>query len=206
MIDVNFIITCCDREAYWPFLKKIIESYKQVTPHIAFCYNGKDINFPCDFRCRNRSGYFARQTDGELTAGGFQKLRGNGFDKWVKLSVDSWLCKEQIILDLFAKMDANHYHYVGCKWYGRDNQYSTDIIFADTLFMQKLTDFILAHPNRKQDFEHCAAHVAGLTGGAYMIPERTLPPHRCVCPPLGWTMLHDLNKNIETAKKFGAPI
>jgi hypothetical protein len=206
MININFIITCCDREAYWPYLKKIIESYKQIIPHIALCYNGADKNFPCDFKCGNRKGAFSRQTDGELIVGGFLKLKGNNVSRWIKLSVDSWLCREQSIVDLIAKMDTQHSHYAGCKWYGRSNQYSTDIIFSDTMFMQKFVEFIATHPNRKQDLETCAAYVMNLLGGAYMIPERTCPAHRHVCQTLGWTMQHDLKKNIETARKFGAQI
>ena len=51
MIGVNFIVTCHDREAYWPYLRDIILSYKEIASYIAFCYNGKDNGFPCDFKC-----------------------------------------------------------------------------------------------------------------------------------------------------------
>ena len=150
----------------------------------------------------NRTGSFARQTDGELIVGGFNKLKSTGCDKWIKLSVDSWLCDEKVVIGLLNKMTEQNYHYAGCKWYNRDNQYSTDIIFADTLFMQKFTDYIMASPQRKIDLEHVAAGIAKQIGGAYMIPERTLPPHRCICPPLGWTMQHELKKNVEFLKAY----
>lgn len=202
MLDVNFIVTCYNHEAWWPYLKELILSYKQITPHIALCYDGNKPDFSCDFRRKNRGPSRSPvQADGELIVGGFRKLKDNGVNRWIKLSVDSWLCREQVVVDLLMRMELNHYHYMGSKWYGRSNQYSTDIMFTDTMFMQRFTDFIAANPKRKNNLEYYAAWTAGRLGGAYMIPGRVFPPVR-LAPALGWTMQHDLKNNVNFLNKY----
>ena len=97
-MDVNFIITCYDREDYWPYLKKILDSYQTIKPHVAYCYSGVKEDVECDFRCSNR-GHIEGDTD--LMIGGYNLLKDNGVDKWIKLSVDSWLIDEEKIIELF---------------------------------------------------------------------------------------------------------
>ena len=201
-MNVNFIITCCNREAYWPYLRKIILSYKQVVPHIAFCYNGKDKNMQCDFRAKNEG---LTKGDTRLLCGGYNILKGNGVNHWMKLSVDSWLCREQVIVDLFMKMDFCGYHYAGIPWKHRKSNYSTDIIFADTVFMQVLVALAPRVYKGEYSLEGAARRVANSLRKVYFIPER-LPYKRHHVEALGWTMQHNLKKNVEAARKFGAPI
>jgi hypothetical protein len=87
-MDVNFIVTCYNREEYWPYLKEILNSYKIIKPHIAYCYNGNKADEVCDFRCGNR-GHIEGDTD--MMIGGYNLLKDNGVKNWIKLSVDSWL-------------------------------------------------------------------------------------------------------------------
>lgn len=77
-MDVNFIITCYNREDYWPYLKKILQSYKIIKPNIAYCYSGDNQNEICDFKCKNR-GHVEGDTD--LMIGGYNVLKNNGVNK-----------------------------------------------------------------------------------------------------------------------------
>jgi hypothetical protein len=54
LIDINFIVTDYNREDYWPYLKNILESYKKIKAHYAYCYSGVKQDVICDFRCKNR--------------------------------------------------------------------------------------------------------------------------------------------------------
>ena len=198
MIGVNFIITCFDKEDFWPHLKGLILSYKEIIPYIAFCYNGNDKNLECDYRCENRG---LQIGDGQLICGGYNHLKGNGINKWIKLSVDSWLCNERIILEYFQKMEVLKYHYMGCIWKNDFQAYSTDVIFADTYFMKTFVD------NFKHDgkiLEKYAFEIAQKTGGSCLIKERVVRDDltRFNVPALGWTMDHDLQKNIEFLNKY----
>jgi len=38
MIEVNFIITVYDKEEYWPYLKDIINKYKNIKSNFVVCY------------------------------------------------------------------------------------------------------------------------------------------------------------------------
>ena len=196
MVDVNFIITCFNREAYWPHLKALIDSYKEITPHIAFCYNGSDKKFPCNVRYINRG---LQIGDGQMICGGFNHLKGNGVNRWIKLSVDSWLCKEKVIHDLFALMTNCGYHYCGNVWKKNPGAFSTDVIFADTYFMDTFAKNYA--PGKKFILEKYCNDVANWVGKWYIIPERIGHTdddgHRDSCPALGWTMSHDLKKNLE---------
>jgi hypothetical protein len=201
MLGINFIITCFDREVYWPYLKDIILSYKEIIPHIALCYNGSDNGFPCNFRTVNLGQQIG---DGQLIAGGYHFLKRNGIDNWVKLSVDSWLCKEQVILDLFRLMNKNKYHYAGNVWKRDPGAYSTDVIFADSLFMRVFTESF--KPRQDLILEKYACGIAREIGGVYIIPERVERINddetRYSVPELGWTMEHELQRNIDFAKQY----
>ena len=53
MKEINFIITVYDRENYWPFLKNILDTYKQIKSNYVICYSGEDDNFYSDFKIKN---------------------------------------------------------------------------------------------------------------------------------------------------------
>jgi len=46
---VNFIITCHDKEMYYPYLERIITSFKCIQPHVALAYNGSSKLLPMRF-------------------------------------------------------------------------------------------------------------------------------------------------------------
>jgi hypothetical protein len=182
-MNVNFIITCYDREAYWPHLKKLIESYKTIKANIAFCYNGMS-NMDCNFRCDNPG---LSAGDGKMICGGFNALKNNGVHRWIKLSVDSWLCNEQVILTLLDLMDSKKLHYIGSDW--DKTGFSTDIMFADSIFMN---EFVVSFkPDIK--LEKQCKQTAYKLGFFHIIPNRGRSENLI----LGWTMQHDLKKNLE---------
>jgi hypothetical protein len=205
-MDINFIITDFNRENYWPYLKKILTSYKKINAHTAYCYSGVRDDIVCDFRCKNR-GHIEGDTD--LMIGGYGVLKDNGVKYWIKLSVDSWLLDEDKILNIFDIMEKNDQVYAGCRWTG-DPWWSTDIFFSrenDYHFMEKFTSTAI-HYIEKIDYsiERCIADVAKGYGKYYMIPERDPVPGNCgtrfEVKSLGWTMQHDLQANLKFMEEF----
>ena len=205
-MDVNFIITCYNREDYWPYLKKILDSYKTIVPHIAYCYSGVKEDEVCDFRCENR-GHIEGDTD--LMIGGYNKLKNNGVNKWIKICVDSWLIDEQKIIDIFNLMDKNDFVYSGNMWTG-ERWWSTDIFFVrenDFEFMKKFTEGAINYiENVDYSIEGWIRNLAVSSGKYYIIPEREPISggygNRFFVDALSWTMKHDLNENIETANLY----
>jgi hypothetical protein len=161
------------------------------------CYNGKDRDFQFEFKCENK-GKEAGEFD--LIRGGFAWLESFGVDSWVKLSVDSWLLDEDKIVAIIEKMQSKKAHYAGAMW-DNDNELSTDIFFADTVFMKAFCSGKLDRKIEKYAFE-----VARKCGPMYLIPERGRAareePGRWSVPELGWCMFHDLHKNIDFAKSY----
>jgi hypothetical protein len=205
-MDVNFIITCYNREDYWPYMRDILNSYKTIKPHIAYCYSGVKDDEVCDFRCANR-GHIEGDTD--LMIGGYNFLKNNGVKKWIKLCVDSWLIDEQKILDIFKIMDDNDCVYAGNRWTG-DPWWATDIFFSrdnDFEFMRKFTEGAINYiENVDYSIEGWIANLAKASGRYYIIPEREPitgnTGTRFVVDPLSWTMQHDLQQNIQQAEIF----
>lgn len=205
-MDVNFIITCYNREDYWPYLKNIIESYKKITPHIAYCYSGIRSDVVCDFRCKNR-GHIEGETD--LIIGGYNALKNNGVKNWIKLAVDSWLLDEDKILNIFDVMEKNKYSYAGNYWVA-EQWFSTDIFFSidnEFNFMKKFSEEAI-HYITQIDYS-IEGFIADLArrGGYYIIPERepiknASSPTRFEVKSLGWTMQHDLNLNLKFMNEY----
>ncbi|NBP16352.1 hypothetical protein EBU95_18530 [bacterium] len=205
-MDINFIITCYNREDYWPYLKQILENYKLIKPHIAYCYSGVKDDVVCDFKCENR-GHIEGDTD--LMIGGYNVLKNNGVKNWVKLSVDSWMLDEQKVIDIFNIMEYNDLVYAGNRWTG-DPWWSTDMFFSrdnEFEFMKKFTEGALNYiENVDYSIEGWIANLAKESGKYYIIPERepitgNTGTRFCV-DELSWTMKHDLNENLATAKYF----
>jgi hypothetical protein len=206
MVDINFIVTCYNREEYWPHLQNILNSYKKIKAHTVYCYSGVKPDVVCDFRCANR-GHIEGDTD--LMIGGYNFLKNNGVSKWIKISVDSWLLDEDKILDIFDIMDKNDQVYAGCRWTG-DPWWSTDIFFSrdnDYHFMEKFTSTAINYITTVDySIERCIADVAKGYGKYYMIPERDPVPGnygtRFVVDALGWVMYHDLNENLKYLEEY----
>ena len=52
-MEINFIITCFDKEEYWSHLKEILDSFSKIKPNYVLVYNGENENFICDARLKN---------------------------------------------------------------------------------------------------------------------------------------------------------
>lgn len=196
---VNFIITCFDKENYWEDLKSLILSYTTIEPTICLAYNGTDPNFPADVRIENSG---LQKGEYELIMEGYKFLVDKDVesDLFVKLSIDSWLCDEDVINKIFSNMRHFRVPYGGNNW-DTPEQLSTDIFFAN-----------IAYGNLFESFRFDGAilenamynSVARLGGRFYRINERE-PVHlnnRFSCETLGWTMSHDLNENRNFLKRY----
>jgi len=206
MVDINFIVTNYNRENYWFYLRDILNSYKKIKAHTAYCYSGVKPDEVCDFRCINR-GHIEGDTD--LIIGGYNFLKNNGVKKWIKISVDSWLLNENKILDIFDIMDKNDHTYAGCRWTG-DPWFSTDIFFSrdnDFHYMEKLTIWAIEYISQiDYSIEGCIATLAKQSGRYYMIPERDPVKGgygtRFVVDALGWVMYHNLEDNLKYLEEY----
>lgn len=196
---VNFIITCFNRESYWPHLKDLIFSYKTIEPTVCLAYNGEDEAFECDVRLKNKG---LQMGEYELIKAGYEHLLEKDVesDLFIKLSIDSWLCDEDVINKILSLMVHYKVPFAGTYW-NTPEQLSTDIFFANIAYGNVFEDLVFDGPI----LESCMFNtVARLGGRFYRINERepVHPNFRHSCPSLGWTMEHDLDKNLEFLDKF----
>lgn len=206
MLDVNFIVTNYNREDYWPYLKNILNSYKKIKAHIAYCYSGVKQDEVCDFRCINR-GHIEGDTD--LMIGGYNLLKNNGVKKWIKICVDSWLLDEDKILGIFDVMDKNDYVYSGNTWTSSP-YFATDIFFSrdnEFKFMEKFTGGAIQYITEiNYSIEGYIADLARESNRYYLIPEREPVQGdygtRFVVESLGWVMHHNLGDNIKFMEEY----
>lgn len=216
-MNVNFIITCFDKENYFPYLKKIIDSYKKISPKIVLCYSGDDGNFDCDVRIKNlinggrgnnhhQHACLYADSDYDLTISGYNYLKNNKVTNWIKLSVDSWLIDEDKIIEIFNQLKLQDCVYAGNKWYSFINL-STDIFFANTENVDIFEDlkkygktFLdwLYDQKIPTGFENLMRYI--VIPHNYLIINDREPLEadktRWMCPELGWAMSHDLSTNI----------
>jgi hypothetical protein len=196
-MEINFIITCFNKEQYWPYLRTILNSYIKIQPHIAYCYNGKNEKEICDFKCENRG---QSPGDADLIIGGYRLLKNNGIKKWIKLSVDSWLLNEDIILDIFNNMEKKNMWYGGATWV-HSNHMATDIIFATTELLEEFCNSMKEfNKNINMPLEQHMYKIV-TKRKYYLIPGRHPVPYgsegtRHIANSLGWTMQHKLEDNI----------
>lgn len=216
-MDVNFIITCYDKEIYYPYLKKIIESYKKIKPNIVLCYSGNDDEFICDIKIKNlinggrgdnhhEHACLYADIDYQLTILGYNHLKNNGVKNWIKLSVDSWLIDEQKIIDIFDELDTQNCVYAGNQWYTHINL-STDIFFVNTNNNNIFEDL----EKNGEEFLNWLYYNKIPTGFENLMRYTVIPydyliingrepldadKTRWVCPELGWAMSHNLETNI----------
>ena len=202
---MGFIVTCFNREAYWPHLRRILAGYTHLRPRIAYCYNGADPSHPCDLRLANPG-----HSEGDLlmTLAGYRWLLdrhgGQGLCRFMKLSVDSWPCDEAMIVSIARRMEALRACYAGAYWHwNRPGSLSTDVFMADTRFGNVFAE--LPRHRGCGDFETLMQAAVQTTGRPYLIPERH-PVHlqnRFGCDQLKWTMSHDLQENVRYAAALG---
>jgi hypothetical protein len=221
-MEVNFIITCHDKEIYYPYLERIIRSFKIIKPYIALAYNGNKklhpMGFEPNFITDNKinggrgpdnhpSGVTYSDADMELTVGGYEFLKNNNVQNWVKLSVDSWLIDEDIIIQILQEMKNKKCAYAGNLWYSK-HRFSTDIIFANTEINNIFEDFkthgkaffdFLYEIKSPGGFEEFMKFIGEQYDRLIIMDREPLTPNitRWGVDKLGWTMKHDLHANIE---------
>jgi hypothetical protein len=222
-MDVNFIITCYDKELYFPYLEKIIKSYKSIKPNIVLCYSGENNEFLSDVKIKNvinggrgndhhEHACLYADSDYELTMSGYNFLKNNGVNNWVKLSVDSWLIDEDKIINIFEELESQECVYAGNIWYAHINL-STDIFFANTKKYNIFEDlekhgkeFLdwLYYNKIPTGFENLMRYI--VIPHDYLIINDREPLNadktRWMCPELGWAMSHDLGTNISFYEKY----
>lgn len=222
-MNVNFIITCYDRESYYPYLERIINSYKRIVPSIVLCYSGEDDNFPCDIRIKyeinggrgndhHPSACPYADSDYELTILGYDFLKKNGTTNWIKLSVDSWLIDEDKIINILEDLESKNCVYAGNQWYTHTNL-STDIFFANTKninifedlkkYGKEFFDWLYSTRN-PEGFENLMRYIV-IPHNYLLINDREplkADGTRWMCPKLGWCMSHVLETNINFLESY----
>lgn len=201
---VNFIITCFNREDYWKYLKHILDNYKSIESNYIITYNGVDNEFPAVHVGENRGHQLGEY---DCIIKGYESLTPISH-RWIKLSVDSWLLDEEKILNIFNDMEKKKLGYAGQFWNPDNQDISTDIMFVDTRFgnifeiMKNNTFKIYNKKNKMEKYVYNLLINNNIK--IHFISER-YPVHfdnREKCVKLGWTMDHNLDKNIEFYNKF----
>jgi hypothetical protein len=223
MKEINFIITVYDKEAYWPYLKNVIDSYKKIKSNYILCYSGEDNNFQCDIKRKNvinggRGNNHHEHScpyvdmDYNLILDGYNLLKENGVKDWIKLSVDSWLLDENKILQIFNFLENNQCVYGGNYWYTHINL-STDIFFVNTrdhnifndlyTYGPKFLDW-LYYNKIPTGLENLMRYIVIPYNHAIIMDREPMSADgtRWLCSKLGWCMSHDLGTNIEFLKKY----
>lgn len=204
MTEVNFIITCYNREEYWPHLENILKSYKKIKANYALVYTGNDESFPATLKILNRG---HSKGDYDCVVAGYNQLKANGVNRWIKIGIDSWLLDEDKVLEIFVRMEKNKHGYGGIWWDSHKDDISTDIFFVDTNFGDVFTKMQLEdYPDKYiPRMELYMAHLLQTHGiTTEILHERwpTWSQFRFSCPQLGWTMSHNLQENLDFIKKF----
>jgi hypothetical protein len=144
--------------------------------------------------------------------GGYNLLKSNGVNLWVKLSIDSWLLDENKLIQILENIENQDCAYGGNIWYRTINM-STDIFFANTKnknifedmdkYGVKFFDYLYSIPN-PQGFEHLMYFVSRQYDRLIIMDREKLYENstRFKCPKLGWTMSHFLEDNLKFMKEY----
>lgn len=223
MKEINFIVTIYNREDYWPYLKNILDSYKKIKSNYVLCYSGENPNFTCDIRRPNlinggrgndhhEHACVYADMDYLLTLEGYNALKNNGVNSWVKICVDSWLLNEDKIIQIIDFIDNNDCVYAGNYWYTHINL-STDIFFANTKKNNIFNDLINYGPQFLDwlysnkiptGLENLMRYIVIPYDHAIIMDREPLAADttRWMCPKLGWCMSHDLSTNIKFLNEY----
>lgn len=201
---INFIITCFNRENYWQYLKKILDGYKLIDPNYIITYNGNDVNFPGKYIGENRGHQLGEY---DCITNGYEFLKPVS-NRWIKISIDSWLLNEEKVLEIFHNMEKENAGFAGQYWNDGQKDISTDIMFVDTRFgnifeCMKKNNFTNDKKTKMEKYVFDLLNENNIK--IHLIPER-YPVHwenREICEKLNWTMNHDLQENINYTKKYG---
>lgn len=208
-MEVNFIITCFDKEKFALKNVEIIKSYKRIKPNIFLAYNGNDDTFPCDAKIENLGLQLGEYS---LIKEAYTALKNK--DKtnlWVKVSADSWLCDENYLYVLLTLLQNSDLGYFGSFW-NHEQQLSSDIFLANTEKYNLFEEFFDVVEENKDGLisgttvlESLLFYAAKRKEIPFRINPYRNPVHpnnRNVCYKAGWTMEHDFDKNLENLKMF----
>lgn len=208
-MEVNFIITCFDKEAFAIKNIEIINSYKRIRPNIFLAYNGNDGTFPCNSKISNLGLQLGEYS---LIKEAYTHLKETtNTNLWVKVSADSWLCDENYLYMLLTLLQNSDIGYFGSFW-NHEQQLSSDIFLVNTEKYNLFEEFFDVVEENKEGLENGTIVLENLLfyatkrkGIPFRINPYRNPVHpnnRNVCYKAGWTMEHDLEKNLENLKMF----
>jgi hypothetical protein len=194
-LAVTFILTCHDREEYVPYALRVIESYRSIKPQVILCYNGEQ-DLACDVRLPPLKKHHG---DHSLTMAGYRLRR---HQRIVKLSIDSWLLDESVIVNIFRRLESEQKPYAGNYWHSNwQGSLSTDVIFADLRFGNIFKGWNDARPSMEDSMWRQLTRL----GKKPLLIEERHPIHfanRFACAKLRWTMEHDLQRNLANARAW----
>ena len=197
-MDINFIITCYNREDYWVYLKEVFASYKKINPTIFLCYNGNKDYFNCDLRIKNLG---HQQGEYSLITLGYQLSKNyNENFRFVKLSVDSWLLDEDKIIEIFNRLEETEAPYAGTTW-GKSWLFSTDIFFADIRFGNVFEELKF---DSGAILEKSMWDAVSRINKGFVLLNRVsgIAKHAYKLEEYGWVYSHDINQNVKEFQKF----
>jgi hypothetical protein len=202
-MEINFIITCYDKEEYWPYLDKILKSYKKIKANYVVVYTGNKPEFNPNVRIPNRG---HSRGDYDCIVNGYKYLKEKtNCNRWIKIGVDSWLLNEDVLISKFNEMERNACGYAGVWWNDARDDISTDIFLADTsvgnIFEHMLKHDVPDHLTPR--FEVYMKQILEEYGIKCLILMERHPcwaDYRWKCPSLGWTMSHKLQDNLDFLK------
>ena len=198
---VGFVITAFNKEEFRDLCLRVIYNYKRIRPEVVVCYNGDDHEFPCDIRMGNRG---HQDGDCDLTLAGYDHLITNGHDRIIKIGLDTCLCDEFKLLELFHRMEHIGACYAGNRWgHQGEETFSTDIMLLD---LRSGAPFSGPFYREGPAFEWWMFNqMRRRRLHALMIDERipVHPGNRMECAKLKWTMHHQLENNVANLRNWG---
>jgi hypothetical protein len=205
-MDVDVIITCHDREGYVPHLMGIIGGWRRVRANVIVVYNGT-AGMACDVKLppapKHRGDY-------EMVTAALRMCKGY---RVLKLSCDTWPLRDDVVVELFTRLESLRLPCTGNYWYPGGVGLATDFV----LFDRRQGDVLGAWYYREGEAVEVGLRraVERVGRGFYEIPERrqvygsgrpygeTNPLTdgcRWECPPLGLVGHHKLEENLRRSK------
>lgn len=204
-MEINFIVTCYDKEEFWPYLEDILKSYKKIKANYVLVYTGNKTEFNPTVRIPNRG---HSRGDYDCMLAGYRYLRERTTcNRWVKIGVDSWLLDEDKLIEKFNLMELNGCGYAGIWWDSHHDDISTDIFLVDTIFGNTF-EAIAQHDVPDQLTPRLELYMAqvlqhyGIKTLLLMERDPCWSHFRWNCPALGWTMSHKLQENLDFLKLY----
>jgi hypothetical protein len=177
------------------------------------CYNGENNDFAkiSNVVLNKNTGHQSGEAGLIINGAKYAKKHFNS-KLFIKLSIDSWLLNENIILNTFDQMLKNNIAYAGNYW-NNSSQLSSDICFIN----ENVIDFFDPLENICTDIyknnpsgigtalESMFYYIVTNSNNKYYIFPQREPVHddfRFKCHELNWTMSHDLKENIDYLLKY----